>query len=89
MNQTKFRPSILNSCCVSDCEMILDELVEEIDDRVAICEEKQDQFPILNEEFHGKITALLELKIHLVEKKREVRERYKRNRKMWTNRKTL
>ena len=74
---TKFRPSIIHYASVSDIEMIINELFEEIDEKVADCEEKKKQFPMLAEGIHGQISALLEMKIHLLDKQLEVKERYR------------
>ena len=81
---TKFRPSIIHYASVCDINKILDELIEDIDEKVAQAEQKQMQFREEGyqsqvNEYHGKVIALLQFQNTLLDKQQEVKERYTRN----------
>ena len=80
MNQTKFRPSIPNYASVSDCQMILEELIEDLDipdnEYKAKCEQLEAEGKdTLFIKYHGKMDALLDMVIELINKKSEVKGR--------------
>ncbi|MBL5769276.1 hypothetical protein B5V88_15105 [Heyndrickxia sporothermodurans] len=79
---TKFRPSIVHYSSVKDIQMVIEELLEEIDEKVFACEQYQKKYQSegchpLADQFHGKIVGYLEMKSHLQEKLSEVRGRYR------------
>ncbi|MGG4507852.1 hypothetical protein ABEP00_20395 [Heyndrickxia sporothermodurans] len=78
---TKLRPSIVHYSSVKDIQMVIEELFEEIDQKVFTCEQYQNKYQsegchLLADQFHGKIIGYLEMKCHLQEKLSEVRGRY-------------
>ena len=81
MTQTKFRPSIVNYASVSDCQMILEELIEDLDSQINAYKAKCEQLEAEGKDtlfikYHGKMDALLDMQINLINKKLEVRDRH-------------
>ncbi|KQL53094.1 hypothetical protein AN964_05930 [Heyndrickxia shackletonii] len=79
---TKFKRSIIHYSSVRDIEMVIEELFEEIDEKISDYEQKQAKYQLegcnfLSDETHGKIIGLLLMKCYLRDKLSEVRERYK------------
>lgn len=81
---TKFRPSIPNYCCKSQSDFLIEEIIEELDELIAEYEQKyeeylKDGYHHLYYQFCGQAIGLSIMKINLLNKKKEVRERYERN----------
>ncbi|RTZ53031.1 hypothetical protein EKO25_25635 [Bacillus sp. SAJ1] len=73
---------IIHYSSVMDIQMVIEELFEEIDEKISDYEQKQANFQLegcnfLSDETHGKIIGLLLMKCHLQDKLSEVRERYR------------